>query len=124
MVHAPQVLFLRGAGVDDSVVFLDVGSDADGEVVMMLRNGDVEAVTVPVEEFVVAELWKRAVVDLDDCVARAVDLTDKTLEFIESETDDVVEFLRVESDSGGRLDIDLKDGDVGLVMVAVMLDEM
>lgn len=69
IVHAPQILFLREAGVKDSVEFLRVESGADGGLVMRLNNGDVRLVLVLFEELIVLELLKRAVVDPDVCGA-------------------------------------------------------
>lgn len=84
MVHAPQVRFLKASGVNDSVVFLGVESDADGGLVMRLSSGAVELVLVLIAGFIMAELFERAVIDPDVCVGRGAD---------DAETDVVIEYL-------------------------------
>lgn len=60
------------------MVSLGVESDADGGLVMELRNGAMELVMVPLDETIMAELLRGAVVDADICVGCAVEHTDKT----------------------------------------------
>ena len=60
------------------VELLGVEMDTDGGFDVDLRDGDVGLVIVVVEELVVVELLKSAVVDLDVCVARVEKLIKET----------------------------------------------
>lgn len=75
--HATSSVF-EGAGINDNVVFLGVKSDADGGLVMELRNGAVELVMVPLDETIMAQLLRGAVVDPDICAGCAVEFANKT----------------------------------------------